>query len=71
MKWVDVDNEMPDIDQEVLILIPVANRSNIENGVYRGNGVFSGAWCTRRGEGQSYKVSHWMPRPKLPIEQGE
>jgi hypothetical protein len=71
MKWVNVDNDMPYIDQKVLILIPVGAGSNIESGIYRGNGIFGGAWCCSRGRGQTYTVSHWMPIPKPPTEQGE
>ena len=65
-KWISVEDKLPDENQEVLILIPVVNRFNIENGIYRGDGIWSGAWCTRRGKGQSYKVSHWMPLPDAP-----
>lgn len=63
MKWININKRMPDIGQEVLIRIPVCGVFNIENGVYRGEGVFSGAWCTLRGVGHSYKVTHWISRP--------
>ena len=64
MKWISVLDELPDIEQKVLILIDVGE--NIEGGEYLGEGNFKGNWCERRGKGHCYKVTHWMPRPPEP-----
>lgn len=66
--WISVDERLPEDGDKVLILIPVVTDSNIENGVYIGNGNFYGAWCSSRGPDHCYKVSHWMPRPDSPKE---
>lgn len=68
MEWIKCSDDYPDIGQEVLILIPVCNKFNIENGKYEGNGQFLGAWFDTRGKGRPYKVTHWMPRPFNPVE---
>lgn len=65
-KWISVEDRLPEAGQETLIRIPVCERFNIENGKYKGDGVWVGAWCDRRGNGQHYKVSHWMPKPPEP-----
>lgn len=64
--WVKCSDRMPEIGQEVLIRIPVCEHFNIENGTYKGNGKFSGAWCSTRGEGCAYRVTEWMPLPAVP-----
>lgn len=63
-EWISVDDRLPVIGQDVLIKIPVCGHHNIEGGKYRGDGVFYGAWCSRRGKGETYGVSHWMPVPE-------
>ena len=65
--WISVDEEMPEIGNEVLIRIPVAGYFNIENAKYKGEGVFIGAWCSNRGKDCGYTVSHWQP-PLTPPE---
>ena len=66
MKWISVEDRLPNVGQETLIRIPVATRFNVENGSYKGNGTWLGAWCDRRGPSSAYKVTHWMPLPELP-----
>lgn len=60
--WINIDEQLPKIGQECLIEIPVCAGFNIENGRYKGNGAWVGAWCSERGNGCCYKVSRWMPR---------
>lgn len=67
-EWISIKTNMPEPGDECLIRIPVCGYFNIENGKYRGDGLWSGAWCSTRGLGQSYRVSHWMPRPAEPAE---
>lgn len=62
--WTGIEDGMPEIGQKVLIEIPVCGHFNIENGEYIGGGVFYGAWCSKRGNGECYKVSRWMPIPE-------
>lgn len=50
MKWVSISKRMPDIGQEVLILLEVGG--NIERGKYLGDGDFSSNWCDRRGKNE-------------------
>lgn len=61
--WISVDDKLPEIGQQCLIEIQVCDNFNIENGKYKGNGVWVGAWCDSRGNGCPYKVTRWMPRP--------
>lgn len=60
--WISVDEQFPKVGQECLIEIPVCERFNVENGRYKGDGVWVGAWCSERGNGCHYEVSRWMPR---------
>lgn len=61
-EWISVDDRFPEIGQQCLIEIPVCDNFNIENGKYKGSGVWIGAWCDSRGNGCPYKVTRWMPR---------
>ena len=65
-EWISVNDSMPKIDDEVLILIPVVRRTVAESARYRGVGQFTGAWYSTRGKGCAYSVTHWMPRPANP-----
>ncbi|WP_210461724.1 DUF551 domain-containing protein [Pantoea ananatis] len=64
--WVKCSDRYPNIGDEVLIRIPVCGSHNIENGKYKGEGKFIGAWCDNRGEGCAYAVTEWMPLPAAP-----
>lgn len=66
--WISIKDRMPEYEQECLIRIPVCGHFNIENGKYVGDGLWHGAWCSTRGKGKCYRVSHWMPRPAEPTE---
>lgn len=68
MEWVKCSERMPKMGEKVLIRIPVSEHFNIENGRYKGDGVFIGAWFDSRGNGCAYKVTHWMPLPEPPSE---
>lgn len=65
IQFIDVNESLPDIDVEVLIRIPVYETFNVENGKYRGDGNWDGAWCTSRGKDHCYKVTHWAPMPEV------
>lgn len=66
-KWIKcIDDNYPNIGEEVLIRIPVCDHFNIENGTYKGDGQFIGAWCDTRGKGKAYRVTHWQPLPQPP-----
>jgi len=69
-EWISVDDRLPEIGTEALIRIPVCSHFNIENSTYKGDEVFVGAWCDRRGKGYSYTVTHWQPLPDPPNERG-
>jgi len=69
-EWISIKDEMPEVGQETLIRIPVCGRFNIENGKYKGDGSWVGAWCDRRGSGAHYQVTHWVPLPEPPNKQG-
>lgn len=71
MEWIDCKERMPELEQETLIRIPVGHYFNIENGKYKGDGNWVGAWCDRKGKDHAYKVTHWMPLPEPPKQQGE
>lgn len=66
--WVSVDDQLPEIGQECLIEIPVCGKFNLENGKYKGEGIWVGAWCDFRGKGCNYKVNRWMPLPSKPAK---
>lgn len=63
--WISVDDRLPEIGQECLIEIPVCGKFNLENGKYKGKGIWVGAWCDFRGKGCNYKVNRWMPLPSV------
>lgn len=65
-KWISVKDMVPETGVEVLIRIPVCGYFNVENGSYRGEGKWYGAWCSSRGEGYAYKVTHWAEMPEAP-----
>jgi hypothetical protein len=65
-EWISVNERLPAVGQDVLILIPVCGRYNIEGGTYKGDGQFYGAWCSTRGKDCAYGVSHWMTAPGEP-----
>lgn len=65
-QWIKCSERMPDIGVPVLIRIPVCGHWNIENGEYKGDGVWYGAWCSTRGEGKYYKVTQWAEQPSEP-----
>jgi hypothetical protein len=65
-EWVKCSDRLPDIGDDVLIMIPVCGSFNIEGGKYKGLGQFYGAWCSTHGVDRAYKVSHWMPMPEPP-----
>ena len=64
MKWISIEDKLPEVDTEVLILMEVGG--NIERGLHIGNGNFKANWCSRVGTDHTYKVTHWMPLPELP-----
>lgn len=66
--WISVDESLPVMGQQCLILMLLSSYSNIESGKYKGDGKWIGAWCDTRGADCTYKVSHWMPRPDDPSE---
>jgi len=68
-EWIDIKTEQPKIGQKVLLLFCVGE--NIEGGEYLGNGDFNCNWCKCCGTNYTYKISHWMPRPDLPIRSPE
>lgn len=68
MEWIKCSDRYPEVGQEVLIRIPVCEKFNIENARYSGYEQFIGAWCSVRGKGHSYTVTHWMPLPEPPAE---
>ena len=63
--WISVDDKLPEIGQECLMEIPVCGKFNLENGKYKGKGIWVGAWCDFRGKGCNYKVNRWMPLPSV------
>lgn len=65
-KWIKCSDELPEVGRQVLIRIPVCGHWNVENGEYRGEGNWSGAWCSSRGEDHCYKVWQWAPLPDEP-----
>ncbi len=67
-EWIKCSDEYPNIGEEVLIRIPVCHYYNIENGTYKGDGQFLGAWFHTRGKDRAYNVTHWMPLPAPPEE---
>lgn len=66
-QWIACSDRMPDVGQKVLIRIPVCNQFTIENGQYAGDEQFIGAWCSMRGKGRAYKVTHWCALRGAPL----
>lgn len=65
-EWISVNERLPAIGDECLIRMPVCGRFNVENGRYKGDELWIGAWCDTRGKGRHYTVTHWMPLPPPP-----
>jgi hypothetical protein len=59
-EWVAVQDGLPSVGDKCLIKIPVSKRFEVEGAEYKGDGDWLGAWCSRKGRDQTYKVSHWM-----------
>lgn len=70
-RWVDIAERLPEIGQHCLIKIPVCGRHEIEGATYEGEGVWAAAWCSSRGRGCAYKVSHWMATPSAQQKESE
>ena len=71
-EWISIHDKMPKIGERCLIRIPVGRHFEIEGGEYKGEGDWLGAWCSRKGRNQTYKVSHWMyAPPAAPSKEGE
>ncbi|HGN8897454.1 TPA: DUF551 domain-containing protein [Enterobacter roggenkampii] len=69
MQWIKCSERMPDVGEQVLIRISCSEYFNIENGRYKGDGLWVGCWFNVYGKkGSPYQVSHWMPLPSPPIE---
>ena len=69
MQWIKCSERMPDVGEQVLIRISCSEHFNIENGRYKGDGLWVGCWFHVYGKkGSPYQVSHWMPLPSPPIE---
>lgn len=64
--WIKCGDKLPEIGEHVLIAIPVCGHFEIEGAKYKGDGQFYGAWCSTRGEGCCYKVTHWMKSMEMP-----
>ena len=58
--WIAVAERLPSIGEKCLIKIPVCRSFEVEGAEYKGDGDWLGAWCSRKGRNQTYKVSHWM-----------
>ena len=71
-EWISIHDKMPKIGERCLIRIPVGRHFEIEGGEYKGEGDWLGAWCSRKGRNQTYKVSHWMyaPSAAAPSKEG-
>ena len=65
-KWIKCSDRLPEVGVPCLIRIPTCGWFNVENGEYRGDGNWSGAWCRSRGKDHSYKVTQWAPLPDEP-----
>lgn len=65
-QWIRVEDKLPNIGDYSLILMEVDQ--NIERGKYLGDGDWRGNWFSRKGRNCTYKVTHWMPMPELPVE---
>ena len=65
--WIKCSDQMPEIGVKVLIRIPVCGHWNVENGEYRGDGNWYGAWCSSHGKDHCYKVRQWAPMPDEPL----
>lgn len=68
-EWIKCSERLPKEYVEVLIRISCNDYFNIENGMYKGCGLWLGAWSATYGEkGSGYQVSHWMPLPEPPTD---
>lgn len=65
-EWIRCSDRLPEIGIHCLIRIPVCGHWNVENGKYRGDGNWFGAWCSSHGKDYSYKVLQWAPMPDEP-----
>lgn len=63
-EWIKCSDRLPEVGLEVLIRIPVGKHFIVENGSYRGDGLWWGAWCSSHGEGHCYKVTQWATMPE-------
>ena len=63
--WVNVEERLPEVLEDVLIKIEFNNSVNIESGWYKGDGLWVGCWYTTYNKPDSvYKVTAWAPIPQ-------
>ena len=69
MEWIKCNEKMPAVGDEVLIRISCNLHFNIENAIYKGDGLWLGCWFATYGKkGSPYQVAHWIPMPPPPTE---
>ena len=50
MQWIKCSERMPDVGEQVLIRISCSEHFNIENGRYKGDGLWVGCWFNVYGK---------------------
>jgi hypothetical protein len=50
MQWIKCSERMPDVGEQVLIRISCSEHFNIENGRYKGDGLWAGCWFNVYGK---------------------
>ena len=63
-RWISVEERLPDVDVDVVLIIPRIEGPCIRVGWLRKTGRW---WAAGQGL-VPYEVTHWMPLPELPKE---
>lgn len=69
-KWISVEGRLPEVDQPIMIC---AFGKSVGEGVYRGHDGFHHVWKMYASSGTYWddEVTHYMPLPEPPKEDGE
>lgn len=67
-KWTRVEDELPDIDRQIVILWVINRRQFGTDRAHTGIFEHDGTWQTAAGKYLQSEVTHWMPLPPPPKE---
>lgn len=65
MSWISVDDQKPELYENVLMRVTCGDSFKIEQGYYKGGDYWVNCWCSSRNK-NLYPITHWQPLPEPP-----